>query len=93
MNTFKYDFNYKAKSYKGTVESPLDLATYGGENERTLMRLLANKYGFDSDFINSSRSKYNIMVFRIEEQKNTTSSNETKSNNIHNKKHQFKPRK
>ncbi len=77
MKTFKYDFNYKAKSYKGTVESPLDLATYGGENERTLMRLLANKYGFDSDFTNSSRSKHNIMVFRVEEQKYTTSSNAT----------------
>lgn len=74
MKTFKYDFTYKAKSYKGTVESPLDLATYGGENERTLMRLLANKYGFDSDFTNSSRSKYNIMVFRVEEQRNSTSS-------------------
>jgi hypothetical protein len=74
MKTFKYDFTYKAKSYKGTVESPLDLATYGGENERTLMRLLANKYGLDSDFTNSSRSKYNIMVFRVEEQRNSTSS-------------------
>lgn len=70
---YRYDFTYKSKSYKGEIEYPqsasIDLAVYGGESEKTLMRLLANKYGFDSDFTNERRSKFNIMVFRVKEAK------------------------
>lgn len=71
MKKFEYNFTYKGKSYKDVIESQMDLDTYGGECEKTLMNILTSKYGFDSEFTYSSRSKIGIKVSRVKEQGNT----------------------
>jgi hypothetical protein len=38
---------------------------YGGDNEKTLMRMLAAKYGFGPEFSNASRRDFNIVVHQI----------------------------
>lgn len=65
MKSFKFSFIYKSKEYEGELQSALPLDSYGGENEKTLMRMIANKFGFDSDFANSSRSKFSVKVFEL----------------------------
>lgn len=65
MKNFKFYFIYKGKEYEGELQSPHPLDSYGGENERTLMRMIANKFGFDSDFANSSRSKFSVKVYEM----------------------------
>lgn len=65
MKNFKFTFIYKSKEYQGELQSPLPLDSYGGENERTLMRMIANKFGFDADFANSSRSKFSVKVYEL----------------------------
>lgn len=63
LKKFKYNFNYKAKEYNGELDSHHDIDVYGGENEKMLLRLLANKYGFGVEFINRGRNS--IQVHRI----------------------------
>ena len=65
MKKFRYKFLYEYKNYEGELESPIDIDVYGDEEEKTLKRMLANKHGFGSDFLNSSRSKIGISVHRI----------------------------
>lgn len=63
LKKFKYNFNYKAKEYNGELDSHHDIDVYGGENEKMLLRLLANEYGFGVEFINRGRNS--IQVHRI----------------------------
>lgn len=91
LKKFKYSFNYDARSYEGELESPMELSCYGGENERTLMRMLANKYGLPPEFARESRGRYNVIVHEIKEdrkppQKNvSTNSSPNKNESEHEK--------